>query len=131
MIPKKSATPHLSRRERQIMDLLFRDGTLTALQIQEGLPDAPSYSAVRGLLRILLEKGHVKHQEQGPRYAYSAALPKDQASNSAVAHLVETFFSGSVSNTVAALLDSSTGKLDAEELRRIQRMIEKAKKEGR
>ncbi len=131
MIPEKSATPHLSRRERQIMDLLFRDGTLTALQIQEALPDAPSYSAVRGLLRILLEKGHVKHQEQGPRYAYSAALPKDQASNSAVAHLVETFFSGSVSNTVAALLDSSAGKLDAEELRRIQRMIEKAKKEGR
>ena len=131
MIPKKSATPHLSRRERQIMDLLFRDGTLTALQIQEALPDAPSYSAVRGLLRILLEKGHVKHQEQGPRYAYSAALPKDQAGDSAVAHLVETFFSGSVSNTVAALLDSSAGKLDAEELRRIQRMIEKAKKEGR
>ncbi len=113
------------------MDLLFRDGTLTALQIQEALPDAPSYSAVRGLLRILLEKGHVKHQEQGPRYAYTAALPKDQASNSAVAHLVETFFSGSVSDTVVALLDSSAGKLDADELQRIQRMIEKAKKEGR
>ena len=130
-MPKITATPALSRRERQIMDLLFRDGTLTALQIQEALPDAPSYSAVRGLLRILLEKGHVKHQEQGPRYAYTASLPKDKASHSAVAHLVETFFSGSVSDTVAALLHSSANKLDAEELRRIQRMIEKAKKEGR
>ena len=130
-MPKNTVTPALSRRERQIMDLLFRDGTLTALQIQEALPDAPSYSAVRGLLRILLEKGHVKHQEKGPRYAYTASLPKDQASHSAVAHLVETFFSGSVSDTVAALLHSSANKLDAEELRRIQRMIEKAKKEGR
>ena len=124
-------TQTLSRRERQIMDLLFRHGSLTASQIQQELPDAPSYSAVRGLLRILLEKGHVAHTEQGPRYLYSPVTTRKQASRSAVTHLVETFFQGSVSDTVVALLDSSAKKLSSDDLERIHRMIEKARKEGR
>lgn len=113
------------------MDLLFREGTLSALQIQESLPDAPSYSAVRGLLRILAEKGHVTYEEQGPRYVYKPVIAKEEASSSAVAHLVETFFRGSVSDTVVALLDTSAGKLSASELEHIQQMIDAARKEGR
>ena len=113
------------------MDLLFREGPVSALQIQQGLPDAPSYSAVRGLMRVLIGKGHVKFEEQGPRHVYSPAVAKSKAGKSAVSHLVETFFRGSVSETVAALLDSQAASLSDEELERIQGMIENARREGR
>ena len=131
-MPTASANlPTLSRRERQIMDLLFRQTGLTALQIQEGLSDPPSYSAVRALLRVLEDKGHVRHEEQGPRYIYMPVLNRRKASTSAVRHLVETFFRGSVSDTVAALLDSSGRKLNEEEFARIEAIIDNARKEGR
>src|SRR5579863_9188509 len=97
---------HLSRRERQIMDILHAKGAVTAAEIREAMPDAPSYSAVRALLRILEEKGHIKHREEGPRYVYVPKISRENASRSALKRLVATFFQGSVTEAVAALLDS-------------------------
>ncbi len=128
-----SRKPHLSlsRRERQILDLLYRRGRATAAGVHEGLPEAPSYSAVRALLRILEEKGHVRHEAEGPRYVYRPAVPRDRARRSALAHLVETFFNGSAEQAVAALLDTSAGRLRPEELDKLAERIEKARREGR
>jgi predicted transcriptional regulator len=121
---------HLSRRERQIMDLLYRDGRLTAADVQAKLPDPPSYSAVRAMLRILEEKGHIKHQQDGPRYVYVPTVTRDKAKRSALRHVVQTFFDGSAEQVVAALLEGSAAELSEEELDRLARLIEaRAKKE--
>ncbi len=113
------------------MDVLYRRGRATAAEVREALPDAPSYSAVRALLRILEEKGHVRHEEEGPKYVYKPAVARGKATRSALDHLVNTFFNGSTEKAVAALLDASAAELSAEELDRLAGLIEKARKEGK
>jgi BlaI family transcriptional regulator, penicillinase repressor len=126
----KTSLTNLSRRERQIMDLLFQRGRATAAEVQQGLPDPPSYSAVRAMLRILEEKGHVRHEQDGPRYVYVPRVDREKARHSALRHLVQTFFDGSTEQTVAALIDGGATRLTDEELARMARMIAKARKEG-
>jgi predicted transcriptional regulator len=126
-----SAAGGLSRRERQIMDILYRRGKLPAAEVLQAMPDAPSYSAVRAMLRVLEEKGHVKHQAEGLRYVYVPTVPRDRAKRSAVKHLMDTFFHESPEQVVAALLDVSATRLTDEELDRMAAMIEKAKSEGK
>jgi predicted transcriptional regulator len=121
---------NLSRRERQIMDILYQRGRATAGEIHEALPDAPTYSAVRAKLRVLEEKGHVRHQEEALRYVYVPTVARDTARRSALRHMVSTFFEGSVEQAVAALVDLSTSNLSREELDRISNLIEEAKKES-
>jgi BlaI family transcriptional regulator, penicillinase repressor len=121
----------LSRRERQIMDILYRAGKASGSDVLNAMPDPPSYSAVRAMLRVLEEKGHVKHQEEGLKYVYAPVVARDKAKRSAVKHVMETFFNGSPEQIVAALLDVSSTKLTREELDRMAEMIEKAKKEGK
>lgn len=116
----------LSRRERQIMDVLFKNGKATAAEIQAGMPDPPSYSAVRAMLRTLEEKGHIRHQADGPRYVYSPTIAKERAKRSALRHLVETFFDGSVELAVAALLDGGARKLSRNELERLESLVRDA-----
>ena len=123
------STEGLSRRERQIMDILYERGKTSAEQVWERLPDPPSYSAVRATLRILERKGHVQHEEQGPRYLYSPAVPREKARRRAMSHLLKTFFQGSPEEALAALLDVSAPQLSGEELDRLARLIEKAKQE--
>jgi predicted transcriptional regulator len=120
----------LSRRERQIMDILYRLGTATAAQVMRALPGDPAYSTVRTQLRVLESKGHVRHDEDGLRYVYSPALPRRSASRSALRHLVDTFFDGSTEKVVAALLGADRGRVTAEELERIAALVEQARKEG-
>jgi BlaI family penicillinase repressor len=124
--------PHqqLSRRERQIMDVIYKLGKATAADIHERLPDQPTYSTVRAKLRVLEEKGYVRHEEQGPRYLFIPTTPRDKARRSALQHLVDTFFGGSAEQVVATLLDSSASKLTDSELDRLSQMIQKARKEG-
>jgi predicted transcriptional regulator len=122
---------HLSRRERQIMDVLYRKGTATAAEVLESMPQPPSYSAVRALLRILEQKGHIKHDEHEGKYVFMPTVPRDQAKRSAIRHLVQTFFDGSPQEAVAALLDASSSKLSDSELDRLQELINKARKGGR
>lgn len=121
----------LSRRERQIMEILYQRQKASAAEVREAIPDAPSYSAVRAMLRVLEEKGHVKHQEEGLKYVYVPLVPRDKAKRSAVKHLLDTFFSDSPAQVVAALLDVSSKRLTRDELDRMSDMIEKAKREGR
>ena len=124
--------PHqqLSRRERQIMDVIYKAGKATAADVHEQLPNQPSYSTVRAKLRVLEEKGYVRHEEQGPRYVFIPTTPRDKARRSALQHLVDTFFGGSAEQVVATLLDSSASKLSDIELKRLSDLIEKARKEG-
>ena len=110
----------LSRRERQIMDAIFNKGEATAAEVVESMPDAPSYSAVRALLRILEEKGHLKHREEGPRYVYLPTEQRDKASRSALQQVLHTFFEGSLASAVAALVDAKDGKLSAGEIKRLE-----------
>jgi predicted transcriptional regulator len=119
----------LSRRERQIMDALYRLGRATAVEVREGLSDAPSDSAVRTHLRILEEKGHVGHTQEGQRYVYAPTEAPEKASRSALRHLVRTFFDGSPERAVAALLDASD--LSDADLDRMAVLIEQARREGR
>lgn len=121
----------LSRRERQIMDILYRLGSGTAAEVKENLPDAPSYSAVRALLRILEEKGHLRHAYDGPRYVYAPVVSRPVAQKSALKQIVKTFFDGSTSNAVAALLDMSAKDLSDSELEKLSGIVEQAKREGR
>ena len=120
----------LSRRERQIMDFLYQHGRATAAEVQANLPDPPSYSAVRAMLRVLEEKGHVHHQQDGPRYVYRPRVGRDRAKRSALRHLVRTFFDGSREQLVAALLDDGTAQLSEDELDRMARLIDRARQEG-
>lgn len=118
----------LSRRERQIMDIIHRQGESTAAEVNAALPDPPSYSAVRALLRILEEKGFLKHRQEGLRYVYQPTESPDRASRSALRQVVETFFKGSLANAVAALVDEET--LSKDELARIEAIVSKAKEEA-
>jgi BlaI family transcriptional regulator, penicillinase repressor len=120
----------LSRRERQIVDILYRRGRATAAEVMADLPGNPSYSTVRTQLRVLESKGHVRHEDDGQRYVYSPAVPRGTVRRSALKHLVETFFDGSVEQTVAALLGGDASRLSEEELDRIARLIARARKEG-
>ena len=121
----------LSRRERQIMDILYQRGKASASEVREGMEDAPSYSAVRAMLRVLEEKGHVRHQAEGLKYVYVPVVAREKAKRSAVKHLLDTFFAGSPEQIVAALLDVSSSRLTREELDRMADLIEKAKREGK
>jgi BlaI family penicillinase repressor len=121
---------NLSRRERQIMDILYQRGRASAQEILDALPDPPTYSAVRAKLRVLEEKGHVRHQEESLRYVYLPVVARDAARKSALRHMVSTFFAGSVQDTVAALLDLSSANLKGADLDRITELIEQARKEG-
>jgi len=120
----------LSRRERQIMDILFRRGRATAADVMEELPGDPSYSTVRTQLRVLEEKGHVRHEEEGLRYVYVPVVARHTARKSALRHLVETFFDGSAEKAVAALLGGEGSRLSEDELNRIAELVDKARKEG-
>src|SRR5438105_15574616 len=127
-----SNTAHsgLSRRERQIMDILYKRGRATAADVMEDLPGEPSYSTVRTQLRVLEEKGHVTHEEDGVRFVYAPAVPRRAARKSALRHLVDTFFDGSAEQVVAAVLGGETSKLSESQLDRIAELVAKAKKEG-
>ena len=126
-----SSAPGLSRRERQILDIRYQRGKAAASEVREAMPDAPSYSAVRAMLRVLEDKGHVKHQAEGLKYVYVPTVARDKAKRSAVKHLLDTFFKESPEQVVAALLDVSSTRLTREELDRMSEMIEKAKREGK
>jgi BlaI family penicillinase repressor len=121
----------LSRRERQIMDILYRRGRATAADILEEIPDPPGYSAVRAMLRVLEEKKHIRHEEKDLRYVYLPVVPREKARRSAVAHLLDTFFDGSTEQAVATLLTVSASDLKPEDFDRLAALIEQARKEGR
>ncbi len=127
----KSKTDDLPRRERQIMEAVYAAGEATAAEVRAAIPDAPSDSAVRTFLRLLVEKGHLRHRQDGMRYIYEPTQPRGQAARSVLRSVVRTFFGGSVEKAVVALLSQSSGKLSEEEYERIAGMIEKARKEGR
>ena len=112
------------------MDILYQRGRATASEIHEAVPDPPSYSAVRAKLRVLEEKGHIRHEEEALRYVYLPVVARDSARRSALRHMVSTFFGGSVEETVAALLDLSATNLSRGDLDRISEMVKQAKKEG-
>jgi predicted transcriptional regulator len=113
------------------MDILYQNGKASASEVREAMADAPSYSAVRAMLRVLEDKGHVKHQAEGLKYVYVPTVARDKAKRSAVKHLIDTFFKESPEQVVAALLDVSSTRLTREELDRMAEMIEKAKREGK
>jgi predicted transcriptional regulator len=121
----------LSRRERQIMDVLYRRGRASAAEIHQALADPPSYSAIRAKLRVLEEKGHIKHEEQGLRYVYLPTVAPARARRSALRHMIDTFFNGSAEQLVAALVDRSALDVSPEELDRMSALIDKARQEGR
>jgi BlaI family penicillinase repressor len=124
-----SAASGLSRRERQIMDILYQRGKASAAEVRASMEDAPSYSAVRAMLRVLEEKGHTRHQAEGLKYVYVPVVAREKAKRSAVKHLLDTFFAGKPEQIVAALLDVSSTRLTRDELDRMTEMIEKAKRE--
>ena len=119
----------LSRRERQIMDVIYARGQATVAEVVSALPDPPSYSAVRALLRILEQKGHLRHEEVGPRYIFLPTVSRDRARKSALRNLVRTFFDGSPAQAAAALIDQAD--LTADDMARLSELIDKARKEGR
>jgi BlaI family transcriptional regulator, penicillinase repressor len=120
----------LSRRERQIVDILYRRGRATAAEVMADLSGEPNYSTVRTQLRVLERKGHVRHEEEGLRYVYMPAVPRHTARRSALRHVVETFFDGSVEKVVGALLGGEGARISEDELERIAALVAKAKKEG-
>ena len=126
-----SALGGFSRREREILDILYQRGKASASEVRDAMDDAPSNSAVRTLLRVLEEKGHVRRRAEGLKYVYAPAVAKEKAKRTAVKHLLDTYFDGSSEQIVAALLDVSSTALTREELDRMTEMIEKAKREGK
>ena len=120
----------LSRRERQIIDILYRRGRATAAEVMEELPADTTYSTVRTQLRVLEEKGHVRHEQDGPRYMYLPTVAHDNAQRSALRHILQTFFNGSAEQAISALLDDTSGRLSPAELDRLARMIDTARKSG-
>ena len=127
---KKDGHRNLSRRERQIMDILYQRGRATAGEILEAMPDPPTYSAVRAKLRVLEDKGHVRHEEEALRYVYLPTVARDTARRSALRHMVSTFFGGSVEEAVAALLDLPSANLSKEDLDRLSAVIEEARRDA-
>jgi BlaI family transcriptional regulator, penicillinase repressor len=127
---RKPKAKSLSRREREIMDILYKLERASVGQVLRKLADKPSYSTVRAQLRVLEEKGHVRHEEHGLRYVYAPAVPRDVASRSALRHLVETFFDGSTERVVAALLGGEVARISPEELDRLARLIAKGRKDS-
>ena len=127
----RRALTNLSRRERQIMDVIYREGEATATQVLASLPDPPSYSAVRAMLRVLENKGHLRHVSDGTHYVYRPTLPRERAGKPALENVIQTFFDGSAEKTVAALLDLSRSELSKSDLDRLSELIEQAKTEGR
>jgi predicted transcriptional regulator len=127
----RRALHNLSRRERQIMDVVYREGQATATEVLASLPDPPSYSAVRAMLRVLENKGHLRHVPDGNRYVYRPTLPRDRAGKPALENVLQTFFDGSTEKVVAALLDLSRSELSPGELDRLSELIEQARTEGR
>ena len=123
--------PHLSRRERQIMDVIYRVGQATAQDVRDQLPEPPSYSTVRALLRILEDKGHVKHRDDGTRYVYVPTVSRERARASALQQVVRTFFDGSAAAAAAALLDLKDTSVSDDELDRLEKLIEQARGENR
>lgn len=121
----------LSRRERQIMDILYARSQASVTDVLEAMPDPPSYSAVRAMLRMLEEKGHVRHKEEGRKFIYVPTVPADKARHSALRNLLRTFFGGSAAQAVASLIEMDKRKLSADDLDRLTLLIEQAKKEGR
>ncbi len=121
----------LSRRERQIMDIVHEHGEVTVAEVRDHLPEAPSYSAVRALLRILENKGHLQHRQDGPRYIYLATQPHQEARDSAMRRVLRTFFGGSATRAVAALLDMEADKLSDEEFHHLAGLVDEARKKGR
>ena len=132
-MPKSSSssTAQLSRRERQIMDLVYRHGHLTAAEIHEKLPDPPVAAAVRTMLRILEEKGHLRHEKIGPRHVYYPVTPRSVAQRSAVRHMVGTFFNGSRAAAIAALLDESDRPLSDDERAELSSVIRRLRADGK
>jgi BlaI family penicillinase repressor len=126
----REAYRDLTRRERQIMDSIYRRGSATAAEVLEDLPEPPGYSAVRAMLRKLQDKGYLLAAQDGPRYLYSAVIPAEEARESALHRLVRTFFDGSRAKAVAALLDPEDGALSADEMRELEELIRR-QKEGR
>lgn len=122
---------HLSRRESQIMDIVFELGSATVAEVQDRLPDPPSYSAVRALLRVLEDKGQLRHEQDGPRYLYRPTTPRECARETAIRRLVRTFFGGSTERAMAALLDLDRSELDDKAIARIADQLERARREGR
>jgi predicted transcriptional regulator len=127
-----NSQPHndLSRRERQIIDILYSQGRATAAEVQAALPEPPSYSAVRAMLRILEEKGHVRHEQDGPRYIYLPTVGRDNAKKSAMRHMLQTFFEGSAEQAISSLLGDPAARLSQAELDRLATLIERARKAG-
>ena len=121
----------LSRRERQIMDALYRLGKATAMEVLEGMPDPPSYTAVRTLLRIMEGKGHIRHTQEGSRYIYQPCLSREKARRSVLESVIQNFFEGSRQKLFAALLDGGAGKLSRDELNSLSELVDLARKEGR
>lgn len=128
---QKTEHDPLSRRERQIMNILYQLGSATAADVQSRLPGEPSYSTVRAQLRILEEKGVIRHEEEGVRYVFRPVVPREKASRSAIRNLLDTFFGGSAEQMVATLLDTDSTRLSREELERLGRLVNEAKERGR
>ena len=120
----------LSRRERQIMEIVYRKGSATGTEVLAEMSDPPSYSAVRALLRVLEGKGHLRHRQDGPRYVYTATVPRERARRSALHRVVGTFFGGSVTDAVAALLELEPDRLDEAELERLSALVAEAQRKG-
>jgi predicted transcriptional regulator len=126
-----SDQPGLSRRERQIMDALYKLNEATVGEVMDLMPDPPSYSAVRATLRVLEEKGHVSHKQDGPRYLYMPTVPRDKAQSTALQHMVGTFFGGSVEQAVMALLSLPETRMSDKDLTKLAAKVREAEKEGR
>jgi BlaI family penicillinase repressor len=126
-----TAPAGLSRRERQIMDILYQRGKASVSEVREAMKDAPGYSAVRAMMGVLEEKGHARHQAEGLKYVYMPTVAREKAKRSAVKHLLDTFFAGEPDQIVAALLDVSAARLTRDELDRMSEMIEVARREGK
>ena len=126
-----SDQPGLSRRERQIMDALYKLNEATVGEVMDLMPDPPSYSAVRATLRVLEEKGHVTHKQDGPRYLYVPTVPRDKAQSTALQHMVGTFFGGSVEQAVMALLSLPETRMSDKDLTKLAAKVREAEKEGR
>lgn len=122
---------NLSRRERQIMDIVYVLGRVSVAQVLERIPNPPSYSAVRALLKVLEKKGHLRHKQEGPRYVYFPTLTREKARQNALKHIMQTFFDDSTEDVVAALLNISEGSLSETDYKRLSELIKKARKEGR